>query len=292
MKARRISGFTLVELVMVIMVTGIIAASVTVFLKPAIDSYVDTRRRGDLTDMADTAVRRISQDIRSAVPNSVRSPSDQCFELLPTSSGGKYRAAPDTLWDAANPANLSAYVDTSAPTQKFDVLSPLATLPANGDWVVIDNQNTNDAYAGTNRAAFTIGVSPHVSVGTARISFASPYPQFPTGYDGGRFVVVPDNGGKQAVVYVCAGADGTVDSQGNGKGTMYRVTRAFATTLAACPATAGEPILTTNVKKCTFTYNPNEGATQQSGFVWMEIELSSSNESVALAHGVHVDNVP
>lgn len=287
----KMRGFTLVELVMVITITGILAATVTVFLKPAIESYLDTRRRADLTDMADTALRRMGKDIRSAVPNSVRSPGDQCFELLPTSSGGKYRAAPDTVWDVANPLNRSAYVDTSTTTDKVDVLSPLETLPTNGDWVVIDNQNTNDAYEGTNRAALTLGAAPHASVGTKRLIFSTPK-QFPVGYDGGRFVVVPDNGGTPAVVYVCDSADGTLDAQGNGKGKLYRVTRAFSPTITECPATTGEAVLATSVKKCTFTYDPNKGATQQSGFVWMRVELSRSGESVALAHGVHVDNVP
>ena len=46
----RTRGFTLVELVMVITITGILAASLTIFLKPVIDSYFDTRRRADLTD--------------------------------------------------------------------------------------------------------------------------------------------------------------------------------------------------------------------------------------------------
>ena len=290
MKAR---GFTLVELVIVIVITGILAATLTIFLKPAIDSYVDTRRRAEMTDIADTALRRMAQDIRSAVPNSVRVRGDQCFELLPTISGGRYRLAPDTGWDAAHPATPSAALDTSLPTSSFDVLSPLpnATAIKKNDWVVIDNQNTGDVYAGTNRGALKFDTIPDAKLGTARIAFDAE-PQFPVGYDGGRFVVVANNGGKPAVVYVCEGADGNLDAQGNGKGTLYRVTRSFALTLSACPATTGAAILATQVRSCTFIYNANRGATQQSGFVWIRLELSLANESVALAYGVHVDNVP
>ena len=294
MKSLLSRGFTLVELVMVIVITGILAASLTIFLKPVIDSYVDTRRRAEMTDIADTALRRMAQDIRSAVPNSVRVHGDQCFELLPTISGGRYRLAPDTVWDKANPATPSAALDTSAKTSSFDVLSPLPNVNAikEGDWVVIDNQNTGDVYAGNNRAALKLEAIPDASLGTARMVFASAQ-QFSVGYDGGRFVVVPNNGGKPAIVYVCEGTDnGNLDSQGNGKGTLYRVTRAFAPTLSACPATTGAAILATQVRSCTFIYDANQGATQQSGFVWMRIELSQANESVFLAYGVHVDNVP
>lgn len=276
-------GFTLVELVMVIMVTGIIAASVTVFLKPAIDSYVDTRRRGELTDMADTAVRRISQDIRSAVPNSVRWVSASCIQLVPTIAGGRYRMASDTANDTPAPlpctpsATCSAPLDTSQATTVFDVLSPLTTVPAQNDWIVINNQNADDVYNGANRTQISAApTTPRASDGRHRITVGST--QFSSGYDGGRFVAVAN--AVPTVFYSCVGS------------TLYRTVAAFnANQAATCALTAGA-IVATDVASCSFVYSPNQGATQQSGFVWMRLELSRSGESVALAHGVHVDNVP
>ena len=296
----RARGFTLVELVVVIVITGILAATLVVFLKPAIDSYVDTRRRAEMTDIADTALRRMAQDIRGAVPNSVRVSGDQCFELLPTSGGGRYRLAPDT--SPAGDLVPSKPLDTSGPTSEFDVLNPLTDMTvAVGDWLVIDSQNGDEVYTNPEPGprAQIVGISPATNNDEKAIyrhritvqSVPSSQPkQFPVGYDGGRFVVVPNNGGKPAVVYVCSGAG--LDPQGNGTGTLYRLTRGFAAALGSCPAVAGGAIVATNVKACTFLYNPNEGATQQSGFVWMRLELSQAGESVALAYGVHVDNVP
>ncbi|MDP2794370.1 MAG: type II secretion system protein [Sulfurisoma sp.] len=282
MKSR---GFTLVELVMVIMITGILAATITVFLKPAIDSYFDTRRRADLTDMADTALRRMGKDIRGAVPNSVRSVSGTCFQLVPTIAGGRYRMASDTVNDTPLPlpctpsATCSAPLDVAQATTVFDVLSPMATVPAQNDWVVIGNQNPNDVYAGINRGKISAAPTvPRSSDGLHRIAIDST--QFPVGYDGGRFVVVPEAG--KTVIYSCVG------------NTLYRkVTTTFA--LAddtACTGASDGAVVATDVANCTFVYDPNQGATQQSGFVWMRIELSRSGESAALAHGVHVDNVP
>ena len=65
-------GFTLVELIVVIVITAIIAATIAVFVRPAIDAYSDTRLRGELSDQADTALRRIVRDVRMSVPNSLR----------------------------------------------------------------------------------------------------------------------------------------------------------------------------------------------------------------------------
>ena len=88
-------GFTLIEMIMVIVITGVIAGMVAVFIKGPVDSYFDMARRAELTDIADTAMRRMTRDIRLALPNSLRNPaggSDQCVEFMPTKSGGRYRA--------------------------------------------------------------------------------------------------------------------------------------------------------------------------------------------------------
>lgn len=286
MLATRRSGFTLIELIVVMVVTGIIAGTVVVFFKPAFNSYVAVGRRARLTDMADTALRKMSRDIRLAVPNSIRSPGSQCFELVPTSDGGRYRMGPDT----AVPGG--AWFDGTAAVSALDVLTPFSSTPAAGDWLVIDNQNTNDVYAGTNRAAIqSAAAPPDPNLGYNRITLQAAT-QFPGGYTGGRFVLVPN--AQQAVFYVCAGAG--VDAEGSGTGTLYRFANyGFnAATPAACPApvVGATPVLATKVKSCRFDYSPNAGATQQSGFVWMTLEIAEQNEPVVMVHGTHVDNVP
>jgi len=298
MLAKRKRGFTLIELIVVMVVTGIIAGTIVVFFKPAVDSYVAVGRRARLTDMADTALRRMTRDIRLAVPNSIRSPNSQCFELVPTSDGGRYRMGPDTVWDGAHPvppgldSNLSKPFDGTVAVTVLDVLSPWSSTPppGAGDWLVIDNQNTNDVYVGTDRAAIqSVGPPPDPSLGYSRITFAST--QFPSGYNGGRFVVVPSS--QNAVFYVCAGAG--VDANGTGTGTLYRFSSyGFnAATPTACPApVATTPIAASEVASCSFVYSPTQGATQQSGFVWMNLEIREQNENVALVYGAHVDNVP
>ena len=162
----------------------------------------------------------------------------------------------------------------------FDVLTPLARVPAANDWVVIDNQNTDDVYNGINRAQISAApmVPARATDGLHRITVANT--QFPAAYDGGRFVVVPN--AEQTVFYNCVGA------------VLYRTVAAFGAATAATCALANGAVVATDVAVggCTFAYSPNQGATQQSGFVWMRLELARSGESVSLAQGVHVDNVP
>ncbi len=279
----RTRGFTLVELVLVITISGIMAASIAVFFVPAVTAYFDARRRAELTDTADTALRRMAREVRRAVPNSIRIPSAQCFELVPTVSGGLYRRATDIVNAGSDP------LDTTAVDASFDVLSSLAVAPEANDFVVIGNQNTNDVYAGTTRGTVSSWASPPApggaAVGVGRITLTAAT-QFPVGYDGGRFQVV--DASEPSVFYVCSGAG---MANGNGTGQLFRVVQGFnAAYPAACPA--GGTLLANNVAACEFIYNPNQGATQQSGFVWMRIELLRGGERMALAYGAHVSNVP
>jgi len=96
---RRPQGFTLTEAIIVIVITGIISAVVAVFLVKPVQGYFDATRRAQLSDLADTALRRITRDLRLALPNSVRITSaggSVYLEFLLTRGGGRYRAEPDS----------------------------------------------------------------------------------------------------------------------------------------------------------------------------------------------------
>jgi MSHA biogenesis protein MshO len=296
--SRRPAGFTLVELIIVIVIAAVIAVALTSVMRPLLNAYVDTRARAEMADVADTALRRMLRDVRQAVPNSIRSPNSQCFELVPTKAGGRYRMGPaagDTVdaatGDACTPsASCSAALEHGRTVSAIDSLSGLSPAPSVGDFVVINNQSTNDVYAGSNRVAITSVASPAPAHGRHRLGFAAT--AFPAGYDGGRFTIVAAS--QQSVFYVCAGTDnGNLDSRGDGKGTLYRVTRNFTATYpASCPSVTGAAVVATKIRSCTFVYDPNKGATQQSGFIWMDLGIARNNETAHLATGGHVQNSP
>jgi len=281
---RTAQGFTLVELIVTLVLFGLMAATLTLFFRPAFDSWMSTRHRSALAASADQAMRRLLRDVQVAVPNSIRTPGTSCFELVPTSAGGRFRMATDTV-NAG-----SAAADPAAATSSFDVLTPLSTTPATGDWVMVDNQNPGDVYGGSNRSAITGISTPSATLGRHRLAI-NPL-QFPLGYDGGRFSVVP--AAQQAVFYVCSGASATLDANGNAPGVLYRLKNyGFnATAPAACPSTAGADVLATGLRSCRFLYDANQGATQQSGFLSVQLEFTRNNETASLVFGAHVANVP
>src|SRR5467141_1682767 len=98
-------GVTLIEMVIVIAITAIIAGAVAVFISRPVEGYADAARRAEMTDIADTALRRITRDLRTALSNSIRTtcvpscgPTSSVYylEYLQSSGGGRYRAEKDS----------------------------------------------------------------------------------------------------------------------------------------------------------------------------------------------------
>ncbi|MBI5429724.1 MAG: prepilin-type N-terminal cleavage/methylation domain-containing protein [Nitrosomonadales bacterium] len=284
MMRRTQTGFTLVEMIMVIVITGIIGGIVAVFLKAPIQQYMDVGRRADMTDIADTALRRVTRDLRLALPNSVRvtgtcndAATSTCFiEFLPAPSGGRYRAgAPgDPL-------------DFTAADGSFDVLGPMPAV-AVGDQVVVYNLGITgaNAYAGNTLATHNRRAVSAVGAGSISISSAN---ALPFESPGQRFHIV-----STPVSYVCDGAGALWRYWGYAIQAAQTSTDTIAELDAlVTPATAtrGKARLATNVSGCRFSYDANVVA-QRSGLVTMRLAITEENETVSLYNAAHVSNQP
>lgn len=89
----RAAGFTLVELVTVMMVMGILAIGTVRFISDSSIGFASTITRTELAGDARFAIDRISRELRSALPGSVRA-SGSCLELIPVAAGSTYTSLP------------------------------------------------------------------------------------------------------------------------------------------------------------------------------------------------------
>ena len=85
-------GFTLTELVMVIVILGIVAAISTRFIQFSTQGALDTANRQRMSLTSGIASELISRSLRSALPGSVRtSAGGECIEFFPIVAGSRYR---------------------------------------------------------------------------------------------------------------------------------------------------------------------------------------------------------
>jgi MSHA biogenesis protein MshO len=281
-------GFTLVELIIVMVLVGIIAGILALQIRPAMQSYLAIRQRANLTSQADAALRRIITEVRSAVPNSLRytftSNQSQCIEFVPTEDGGRFRAAPD--FDPKSTTQGNA-LERDKPTTTFDTLTTHGKN-IEGDYLFIGNVNGNDVYDTANSWKInTVVTAATTTQGMSTITLATPA-TLPPGYEGGRFVVVPN--GEQAVTYTCVN-QGT-DASGTGTGVIYRVTGYAPSTTPWKTCPTGPAVLVTKVSDCSFLYHESQGATQQSGYLQLRLGLAEGGEAARLTMGAHVENTP
>jgi len=246
------SGFTLVELVIVIVVMAILGGISVSFIKNSVLAYVNSEAYYELADRADISLRRMSRDIRNALPNSVWVPggSGSYVQFVPIKAGGRYRQD-----------------DFDAGRLTLDVLGPMVNVDAN-DQLVIYNMGIAgaDVYEGNNIRPVVANANT-VTFAGALFPFASP---------GSRFYVV--NG---AVIYAC--------DLPNRRLLMYSNIAIAAGRVANFNGLAAN-VVAEDVTECSFTYT--EGVMQHSSVVTAQLTLARNGGVARLVNLINVVNSP
>jgi MSHA biogenesis protein MshO len=292
-------GFTLVEAVIVIAIIGIVGAMVSVFIVRPVRGYQDSVARAEASDIADLAIRRMTRDLRLALPNSIRVSADHtAVEFLQTKTGGRYQSAEDEL----STGQALDFLHTATTT--FSMLGALPTgkqtiLP--NDYVVVNNLGITPADAWQYNAA---GVQRNIALVSSAVAsasagvqtitmasnpFASQTPPMPS--PSARFQIVSG-----PVMYYCK-AESPANT-GNGKLARQSDHAIAATmivpgTIVRSAAVAGVQtnLLATHLQSCRFEYET--AASSRTALLRMTITLyMPETGAISLSHQIHVDNTP
>lgn len=278
-------GFTLLEAVTVMVITGILATMIFSFVKLPVRNYLTAVARAGAVDMADNSMRRLTRDLRLALPNSVRQ-SGNFIEYLETKAGLRYLGDDDINTPAGG---LPLNWDVAAATV-FTVAGGMPTgrlLPTTSDSIVIYNlgelqspANAYDCTVSCNRtgivnvdtAASTLKMTSNVFAAqtAAGVALKSPAKRF-------HVLTGP-------VSYGCDTATGRLTRYWG-----YPITSSQATP----PIGGSRAILAENLTGCAFSYATM--ANQRSGLINIRLDVQvqdDSKASVSLYHQVHVDNTP
>ena len=279
------TGFSLFELIIVIVLLGIMAGGAGLLITTPVDAYNDQVRRQLLVDQAEMALRQIARDVRRALPNSIRTTAvgaGWALEMVNTIDGARYRDETGGVYSA----NTDILEFSSADTE-FNFLgqlnfTPPLVLGANQRLVIYNTAPTNiysDAVLGPNPGIVTpAGTSLSLSNnGIEHHIVMAPAFQFSQQSPGQRAFIIDG-----PISYICDPLSQRITRYHNYAYSIGQPTTA--------PAGSVEGPLVTQLVACSINYTA--GTAQRGGIITLEISLSDSGESIRLLHQVHVGNVP
>jgi MSHA biogenesis protein MshO len=272
---RATEGFTLVELIVSIVIATVLLAFMAVFVTGPVDMYFAQTRRAELVDSSDAGWKQLDEEIRGAVPNSLRRSRNGSFEAL-------------ELLQAIDVARYQNLSDTSDGT--FTTAGPFGTVGAGLDtntmFLVINNSSATNAYDGANvitqdptRIQLAASVT---SPGELDVTL-SPAPTFLTDSPQRRMFLVTG-----AVSYLCDEATGTLTRY-----TGYGINSAQISTSAGFAGATTTPIAR-NLSACNFTVTP--GTATHGEVVTLRLTFTRAGdpngERMTLMRQSHVEYAP
>jgi len=296
-------GFTLIEMIVVIILISILSGVLFTILRGPMRQYVQVQQRAALVDTAETALQRMTREIRLALPNSIRirsSGSITSIEFLRTLDGGRYRDKPHPAGTpvCGGPAPQDV-LSFSASTDCFQVLGTLNNLPVSGgaganrtsclqgatDCLVIFNtgQLGANAYAGDNIAGIEAATANTITFDIA------PLTRFPYKSLNQRFQIVDT-----PVSFLCDSSSGEILRIDN-----YDVLSTQpidpppgSTDFIDTATTLNSNLLANKVSACNFTYT--QGTASRAAMVTLQITIEDPDlgQDVTLLQQAHVDNQP
>lgn len=277
-KRNKLVGFTLVEMLMVIVILGIVSIGVSDFMRLGFGIYADAGQRESMLNKSRFAVERLNRELRAVIPNSVRvaanATSQQCIEFIPFKETSSYLTLPV---DEA---------DNSAKVIRHELNAQNSVV---GDLMAIYPTQTSDLYSASNKVHEIESILYETN--TLTMGFGVSDIQFDTHSPQRRYYTF-----NNAVSYCFS-----VGASNDGELRRYEYANLSATQpLPADFAVAGvagvlmAQGMSNDLTNGEFPFKKDDIALNRNAIIelFLKFDSSISNESMFFYNEVHLPNVP
>ncbi len=273
-------GFTLIELVLVIIILGIMSVGISSFISISTQTYLTASNRDELIGNARFVIQRLSRELRNAVPNSIRIENfttGQCLQFTPIVASSSYIDIPVVPEPASDELSVIPFIDdvTGADYQYNS-----------GDLITIYPLKTTDIYAETD-AVFAkifqiVGVEVVVDVDTGATAWNINLPNdinFEEDSPTQRLYIT-----NQQVSYC------TRYISSESVWTLVRFTAAITSGSQTYPSSTAFYMAGYLTGDNPFSYL--HATLQRNALVQIQLHFTKDGENYVFDHEVHINNVP
>lgn len=261
-------GFTLVELVAVIVLLGLTSIGLVKFIAGSAEAYREVVRRNEVAQIGRFAIERVSRELHNALPGSVRV-NGNCIEFVPIQAASIYTQLP--------------IVGVSPPADDFTVInfSPLGAITRAAVYTLAPQ----DIYS-NNQHVLAMDFSSATVIGSAvTFNFLTPAQQFAEASPGQRIYFID-----QPVSFCVLGSGSNTR--------LNRYDNYGYSAAQASPPNGGELLaefiqLLDEDPVIPFVYFA--GTLQRSGIVYLDFRFlarGTTNEWVRFQHSVSLRGAP
>jgi MSHA biogenesis protein MshO len=296
------TGFSLLELILVIVLLGILASGAGLLISTPIKAYSDQLRRTQLVDQGELALRQIALDIRGALPNSIRfqdlGADGWALEMTNTLAGARYRDEKGGTTFVTD-EHILDFIQEDTDFNFLGILRSGLTGPTelpSGQRLVIYGTGHDSFYTDVTNADSGI-VTPSTSTLTLSTLSGgvdddeqhvkiSPAFKFSQKSPGQRVFLIDG-----PISYICDTRAG-ITRINRYTGYAYQVTQLKTNGDLNGLTDVKTGAVATQVTACSIDYDA--GTAQRSGIITLGLTLKDgpTGEAVTLLHQVHVQNVP
>ena len=260
-------GFSLLELIIVIVLIGIMSISLGKLTTNTVFSYIDAKDRNRLSQSSKWVIERISREIREAIPQSVRTGDSggfHCVEFMPIENSSTYLDLPAS-------GTISSF--TAA---EYDLVSSTSNL------IAIMPINPASLYNLTGTIGTVTSVVATANPDQVTVTLSGPT-TFTRRSPQSRFFLL------SGPVSFCLN---------NANGQMSRYSGYAISASQQFPPSGGE-LIGENFSANTTVFNYQANTLSRSGLLQINLHsqnrnrsLSGNQESFDVFHEVHIRNVP